>query len=275
MALAGRWQLHPLHLYLVRRYLELDDLTLPLEGKAYGRTLQQLGEVAKREAPTMERLGLLVNNEVEPGLAQALKVLTKPYLWVDSLWFPSFGSDHAWRTVAAITEGQRVVLGVQGPSETERYGGPLTVEVHDKAPLPQVLLPTFPPAPPGNRGAVRVPMSSFAPPEQPEDTPDSMMQQVVKSRGSSGDRQVAAYQEIGQAEHVRGGQLAANVRDQHGRVRRSEVLRWFDNAEPDGRYLDYRERGSTGEPLCVLVPADARAIGGKIDQLIASARGGK
>ncbi|MER5389823.1 ESX secretion-associated protein EspG [Saccharopolyspora sp. NPDC002686] len=275
MALVGRWQLHPLHLYLVRRYLELDDLTLPLEGQAYGRTLQQLSEVAQREAPTMASLGILVDNEVEPGLAQALKVLTKPYLWVDSLWFPDFESDHSWRAVAAITEGQRVVLGVQGPGETERYGGPLTVEVHDKAPLPQVLLPTFPPAPPGNRGAVRVPVESFRPQAPAEDTPDSLMQEVTESRGSSGDRQVAAYQEIGQAEHVRGGQIAANMRDQHGRVRRSEVLRWFDNAEPDGRYLDYRERGSSGEQLCVLAPADARAIGAKIDQLIASARGGK
>ncbi|MER6987809.1 ESX secretion-associated protein EspG [Saccharopolyspora hirsuta] len=272
MALVGRWQLHPLHLYLVRRYLDLDDLTLPLEGQAYGRTLQQLGEVARREAPTMEMLSILVDNEVEPGLAQALKVLTKPYLWVDSLWFPDFDSDHAWRSVAAITEGQRVVLGVQGPGETERFGGPLTVEVHDKAPLPQVLLPTFPPAPPGNRGAVRVPTESFRPRDHAEEPPDSMMQQVTQSRGSSGDRLVAAYQEIGRAEHVRGGQLAANLRDQHGRVHRSEVLRWFDNAEPDGRYLDYRERGSSGEQLCVLLPADARAIATRIDQLIASVR---
>lgn len=274
MALVARWQLHPLHLYLVRRYLDLDDLVLPLEGQAYGRTLQQLGEVAQREAPTMEELGILVDDEVDPGLVQALRVLTKPFLWVDSLWFPDFGSDHAWRAVAAITEGQRVVLGVQRPGETERYGGPLTVEVHHQVPLSQVLLPTFPPAPPGNRGAVRVPVSSFRTQEQADDPPDSMMQQVTQSRGSSGDRLVQAYEEIGRAEHVRGGQLAANLRDRHGRVRRSEVVRWFDNAEPDGRYLDHRERGSTGEPLCVLAPADARAIATKVDQLVASVRGG-
>lgn len=137
MAHVGRWQLHPLHLYLVRSYLELDDLTLPLEGPAYGRTKQQLGEVAQREASTMAELGILVNNEVDPSLAQALKVLTKPYLWVDSLWFPDFASDAAWRTVAALTEGDRVVLGVQGPGETDRFGGPLAVEVHEKMQLSQ------------------------------------------------------------------------------------------------------------------------------------------
>ncbi|MGW3473754.1 ESX secretion-associated protein EspG [Saccharopolyspora sp. NPDC000995] len=272
MALVGRWQLHPLHLYLVRSYLELEDLTLPLEGPAYGRTMQQLGEVAQREAGTMAELGILVNNEVDPDLAQALKVLTKPYLWVDSLWFPDFASDAAWRTVAALTEGDRVVLGVQGPGETDRFGGPLTVEVHEKMQLSQAVLPTLPPAPPGSRPAVRVPASSLDSAPQAEEMPDSMMQEVAQSRGSSGDQQVAAYNEIGNAVHVRGGQIAANMRDPHGRVRRSPVVRWFDNDGPDGRYLDHTERGSTGEQMFVLTPADAVQIRSGIDRLIAAVR---
>ncbi len=104
MAVSGRWQLHPLHLYFVHGYLGLDDLTLPLEAPPYGHTRQQYGEVGKREYGTMRDQGLVVDDEVDPGLARALTVLCKPYLWVDSLWFPEAGKEPMWRAVAAATE---------------------------------------------------------------------------------------------------------------------------------------------------------------------------
>lgn len=274
MAVLGRWQLHPLHLYLVRSYLKLDDLTLPLEGPSYGATTEQVGQIAKREMPTMERLGIILNNEIQPQLTEALKVLVKPYLWVDSLWFPEFGGDAAWRTVAAVTEGNKIVLGVQTPGETDTYGGMLTVEVHQNVQLPQVLLPTLPPAPPGNRGAVKVPESSFRPQKQADEDveQDGFMERATPSKGSSGDRQMATYNEIGDAPHVRVGQLAANMRDTNGRVTRSSILRWFDNVEPDGRYLTDTERSNTGEQLYAITPADSRLIHNKIDGLIAAVR---
>lgn len=272
MAVLGRWQLHPLHLYLVRSYLRLDDLTLPLEGSAYGSTYEQLGDIGRREQSTMEKLGIVADDEIEPRLADALQVLTKPYLWVDSMWFPQFGGEAAWRAVAAVTEGSRIVLGVQGPGEDDRFGGILTVEVHEKVSLPQVLLPTLPPAPPGNRGAARVPAGSLQPEQMPEDTEhESLLQSGRAHRPrSTGDQQVALYRAIGEAPHVRLGQLAANLRDPHGRVRRSQVLRWFDNEEPDGRYLNHSERGSTGETMFMLTPADARLIASTVDGLVKS-----
>ncbi len=273
MAVLGRWQLHPLHLYLVRSYLKLEDLTLPLEGPAYGATTEQLGQIAQREYPAMVEFGLLVDNEVHPQLADALKLLTKPYLWVDSMWFPEFGGEACWRTVAVLTEGNRIVLGVQTPGETDRFGGMLTVEVHDKVHLPQVILPTLPPAPPGNRGAVKVPEGSF----RPKDTDDtfergSYLQQAPGAKNSSGDRQMALYKEIGEAVHVRTGQIAANLRDTNGRVKRSPVLRWFDNADPDGRYLTGVERANTGEQMYTITPADSRLLHAQIDGLITSVR---
>jgi hypothetical protein len=278
LAVLGRWQLHPLHLYLVRSYLQLDDLTLPLEGPAYGSTYEQLGEVGRREQPTMERLGILVDDEIDPPLAAALQALTKPYLWVDSMWFPQFGGEAAWRTVAAVTAAEsgetRIALGVQAPGENERFGGMLTVEVHEKVSLPQVLLPTLPPAPPGNRGAARVPATSLKPDQQRDDGErESLLESGrVQRPRSTGDQQVALYHAIGEAPHVRAGQIAANLRDPNGRVRRSQVLRWFDNAEPDGRYLDHSERGSTGETMFMLTPADARLIASTVDGLVKSVR---
>src|SRR5699024_1539510 len=132
------------------------------------------------------------------------------------------------------SEGNRVVLGVQPPSDNPRYGGLLTVEVYENVPLSQVVLPTLPPSPPGNRGKVEVPASSLTPAEEVE---ESILGSAMPSRGSSGDRQVELYYAIGQAEHTRLGQIAANLRDRHGKIRRTPVLSWFDNVEPDGRYL--------------------------------------
>lgn len=271
MAVVARWQLHPLHLSLVQTYLGIEDLTLPLEAPSYGATQQQVADLARREAPQMEALGLLVDDELAPGLEDALRLLAKPYLWVDSLWFPQFGADPAWRTVAARTDEDRVVLGVQPPLD-DRFGGTLTVEVHEKASLPQVLLPTLPPAPPGARNPVRVPESSFRI-GRAEPEPDTFLEESGRAKqGGSGDREVAAYEAMARTEKVRVGQLAANHRDTNGKVHRTGPTTWFDVAPPDGRYLDHADTSSSGERLCVITPADAGAIGGTVDALIRAAR---
>ncbi|MDA3627589.1 ESX secretion-associated protein EspG [Saccharopolyspora oryzae] len=272
MSVLGRWQMLPVHLDVVLKYLEIDGLTLPLNSRSFGYTTEHLGRIAQAETERMVAAGILVNDEVQPNLVEALKLLAHPYLWVDSIWFPQAGEDHCWRTVAAVTEGNRVVLGVQTPSEDPAYGGMLTVEVHENAPLPQVLLPTLPPAPPGNRGPARVPASSFRPAQPDEDEQGSFMQTATRERGSSGDREYELYQQIGKTQHLRFGQLAANLRDQYGRTKRSSVVKWFDNVEPDGRYLDHNVRGNTGEQIYMLTPADARAIGAEIERLIAQVR---
>jgi hypothetical protein len=273
VAVVGRWQLHPLHLYLVRTYLQLEDLTLPLDSPGFGSTLDQVAELARREAPTMESLGILVDDEVHRGLEQALRVLTKPYLWLDSLWFPNLEHDFMWRTVAALTEEDRVVLGVQAPGESEGKAGMLTVEVHEKAPLSQVIMPTLPPAPPGKHSAITVPASSFqqAPPAEEKNT-NSFMLQTGSRHQSSGDRQLTAYKAIGAAQHVRGGQIAANLRQPHGTVTRSTILKWFDNAEPDGRYVDHNERGRTGEQIYMITPIDGHQLRYRVDNLLKEVR---
>ncbi|GAA0538348.1 hypothetical protein GCM10011581_05330 [Saccharopolyspora subtropica] len=272
MGVVARWQLVPVHLDIVLKYLQIDDLTMPLDVRSYARTTEQLGLMARAETERMIAAGIIVNDEVHPQLAAALRLLARPYLWVDSLWFPQAGDDHCWRALAALTEGNRVVLGVQTPSEDPKHGGMLTVEVHENVSLPQVLLPTLPPAPPGNRGPVRVPASSFRTQEVDEDEEIDILQSATPRRGSSGDREYERYQAIGRAPHVRVGQIAANLRDQYGRTRRTQPIKWFDNVQPDGRYLDHNVRGTSGEQLYMLTPADARLLGAEIDALVAQVR---
>lgn len=274
MAVAGRWQLHPMHLFLVHSYLGLDDPELPLELGGFGRSIKQLGELARREGETMQRAGILVGDEVAPPLAEALRVLCKPYLWVDSTWFPEVGQSPMWRSVAAVTDGNRIVLGVQPPGERPTSAGPLTMEIHENSTLSQALLPTLPPAPPGSLGAAAVPAGSFRDQPAESDGQGGFLRDSdgSRSKGSIGDRQLELYRRIGDAQHARAGQLAANLRDNHGRVNRSAVLKWFDNVEPDGRYLDHRSRSNTGEVVYHATPADARLIGAKIEELVVSVR---
>ena len=268
VSVLGRWQLPPVHLDIVLKYLRIDGLTLPISTRSFGRTADQFAAIGKAELPAMEASGLVADDEVVPPLIDALKTLSTPYLWVDSMWFPEPGSDHCWRALAVFTEGNRVVLGVQAPSEDPKRGGLLTVEVHQNVPLPSVVLGTLPPAKPGTSGPIRVPHSSLQGEKVEDYDTSSMMQTATRQRGSSGDQQVELYEKIGKAPHARLGQIAANKRDQHGRRRRTQVLSWFDNVEPDGRYLESVERSSTGEPLYGLLPADARLIGNEINSLI-------
>ncbi|MCC5697535.1 ESX secretion-associated protein EspG [Klebsiella pneumoniae] len=95
-----------------------------------------------------------------------------------------------------------------------------------------MLLATFPAAPPGRRPTVRVPESSFRSDEQQDEPPESYLQQAQQPRMSSGDRQLAAYRELAATAHARAGQFAANRRDPHGLLKRSSVVRWFDNPAP-------------------------------------------
>ncbi|QIZ36089.1 ESX secretion-associated protein EspG [Saccharopolyspora sp. ASAGF58] len=272
MGVLGRWQLQPVHLDIVLKYLKIDGLTLPLSSRSFGYTADQFSQIAIGELDRMDAAGVVINDEVAPPLVTALKTLANPYLWVDSLWFPQVGSDHCWRALAVFTEGNRVVLGVQTPSEDPQRGGMLTVEVHENAPLPQVLLATLPPTKPGGQGPVRVPQSSLVRQPQPDDYDQmSVMQSATPSRGSSGDQQVALYEAIGKAPHARIGQMSASTRDQYGRRKRSQVVSWFDN-EPDGRYLNRVERGSSGEQVFAILPAEARTIGAEIESLIAQVR---
>ncbi|MFC7343131.1 ESX secretion-associated protein EspG [Saccharopolyspora griseoalba] len=272
MSVLGRWQLTPVHLDIVCKYLGIERLTAPISTRSFGRTTEELSRIGQAEHANLGAAGVVVDDEIAPPLVEALKVIAAPYFWVDSVWFPQPGTDHCWRALAAFAEDNRVVLGVQAPGEEPQRGGLLTVEVHQNVPLPSVVLGTLPPAKPGTAGVVRVPHSSLNEEKGENYDPTSMMQSATPRRASSGDRQVALLEQVGKAPHVRLGQLAANRRDQYNRRNRSQVVAWFDNAEPDGRYVNRVERGSTGEPVYALLPADARTIGTEIDALVNSLR---
>lgn len=276
MTQLGRWQLPPVHLDAALKYLGLDGLALPLNSRSFGYTAEQWRSVVLAEMPNMVASGVLVDDEIEPTLAAALRVLATPYLWADSIWYPEPEQPHCWRTVAAVTEGERaprIVLGVQTPSEDPRRGGLLTVEVHERVTVSQVVLPTLPPASRGKQGPASAPASVFQQVEQPDDE-DLGGRSLLRGSGpaqlSSGDRQVRLAVRISQLPRVRAGQLAVNKRDRYGKRRRSPIMAWFDTPEPDGRYLNVAERSGTGEQVATFIPADARELGSRLESLLNS-----
>ncbi len=279
MTQLGRWQLPPVHLDAVLSYLGIEELALPLTTRSYGYTVEQWVRTVRAEVGNMAAGGVLVDDEVDPDLATALRTLAKPYLWADSIWYPDPEQPHCWRTLAAITGGERgnrVVLGVQTPSEDPQRGGLLTVEAHERVTAAEVLLPTLPPAPKGQQPAVRVPAAELdnAPRGEDErreadDAPGGFMRPAASGgRMRSGDRQVQLAKQIAGMPRVRVGQLAVNRRDQLGKRQRSPIVAWFDTPDPEGRYLNRAERGSTGEQLVAFVPADAREIGNQVEKML-------
>ncbi|MGI8309023.1 ESX secretion-associated protein EspG [Saccharopolyspora hattusasensis] len=72
--------------------------------------------------------------------------------------------------------------------------------------------------------------------------------------------------------HFRDGQFTANLRDRLGRTHRSQVLKWFDAFEPDGRYgLTQQHRPGLG-PELVLAPLGRAELGAALGNRIAEIR---
>jgi hypothetical protein len=85
---------------------------------------------------------------------------------------------------------------------------------------------------------------------------------------SSADRDLAAAAAILDKPHLRAGQIAANVRDPSGQVRRSDVLRWCDNV--DGRYHVTVDRRSGESTSLTVGPSDPQRLGDGVQRLLAA-----
>lgn len=68
----------------------------------------------------------------------------------------------------------------------------------------------------------------------------------------------------------RGGQIAANARDEAGRKQRSPVLAWFDTAT--GRYLSLTRTGPDGHEWVTVSAADAKTLRTRLSEMLNGVR---
>lgn len=241
--------------WLVSRILETEQFPPPIEIRAFtgNDTRARLG---------LERLGVLRSGRVDADVEAALRLLARPQHWVGAIWLPDPGAELPARALAAGANGSGV-LAVQGPAEP----GATRVHTLGGRSLTAAVLDVLPPSPHGAQSAVTVPIGQSR--REPED--DYRERSVfVSDRGgpSKSQRDHRAATELLGAAHSRSGQIVASARSTGG-VRRSAVLRWFDN-NGDGRYLVTEGQRNGRQHSLAIAPADAQDLGQHIDALLKS-----
>ncbi len=211
----------------------------------------------RRVREELEAGGKIRSGRVDADLESALRLLYRPALWLDSLWLPDATADHPVRLLAARC-GRSGVCAAQHPGQQ----GTTLVEFIPADSLGAAVVARLPAEQPG-----RKPGSTVAPDDLRVHADEEESGGVLISEDASIARPAngrAAAAEIIGAPHTRAGQVAANVRDPSGRVRRSPLLRWYDNQD-DGRY----QASLTPRGWLEVAPADAHRLGQAADRLLA------
>lgn len=253
--MTGQWSFTAAQWGLLTRMLELAFYPAPIEVNLALRG----GDVAARE---LTERGLLHQGRVDANLEEALRVLARSESSVDAVWLDQPEATLPVRVLAARS-GRLGVLATQSPDQP---GATQVREVSANG-LAPALIGQLPANIPGTSPAVTVPA------EKRDNLGTGDQQQgVLRSTTSSSlsrqERDRRAAVKIVEVAHQRAGQIGANRRDRNGRERRSDVLRWFDNAG-DGRYLMALQHVRDARQWWI-APADAEALGTQTAELLAS-----
>lgn len=242
----------------------------PIQVQPPGRTDVEWGQVRAEVNAQLVRLGFFRAGRMDADLEAALHLLHRPVCWLDSVWHPGpppglTGLQTGQPTgppvrMVVAAHGTAGVAALQHPDEP----GATLLEAVPVRGLAAAVVARLPAHPPGESSGATVPLGPSAPPER-----NSVLVSVSTSLTST-QRSTAAMTAVLKRPHARTGQIAANVRDRSGRVRRSEVLRWCDN--PDGRYQVTVGKQPGGPDLLVVNPADPQRLGDAVQRLLASVR---
>jgi hypothetical protein len=259
------WRLSAAQWDMLTEVLGLEGYPAPIQVRSSGRTRLEHARVRADVCVELTQLGLLRGGRMDADLEAALRLLHWPASWVDSVWLADAVADQPVRVVAA-QGGAAGVCALQHPDQP----GATLLEVIPARGLVAAVVSRLPSHPPGRSSAVTV---ALQPPgaRQPHDARQHSEVQLLAAGSpvpTSAERDSVAAAAILDKPHARAGQLAANVRDLSGRVRRSDILRWCDNV--DGRYQVTVNRRS-GEPTSLTVgPSDPQRLGDGVQRLLAA-----
>ncbi|MER7080444.1 EspG family protein [Saccharopolyspora kobensis] len=270
--MSERWLLPPLWFDFCWEIGRFDEYPFPIAVRSHGATLEERAVLRQRALPEMQAAGLLAGTGLAPRFGQVLAQLAKPGLWIEGLWLPDETTDSPVRLMSVAAEDGALLL-VQDSGESASYGGDLRISVHPRTSLVAAALQGMPPAPPGKRPRLAVPCAELAQekaaPEESFDEVDMMQSAAPTRRNPSA---ADALRSLLAEQHLRDGQFTVNMRDRNGRMRRSQVLKWFDAREPDGRYgMTQQQRPGVG-PELVLAPLAPPDLGKALENRVAEVR---
>jgi hypothetical protein len=252
------WRLSAAQWDLLTEALQLGGYPAPIQVRSHGRTGVERGRIRAEVGGELSRLGLLRAGRVDADLEAALHLLHRPASWLDSVWLSDAAADQPVRMLAARV-GTVGVCALQYPDRR----GETVLDIIPAAGLAAAVVSRLPAHPPGRSPAATVALASS--PGRPAQPGGGVLVSASPAR-TSVERDSAAVSAILDQPHARAGQIAANVRDSAGRVRRSQVLRWCDN--PDGRYqITVTPRPDDSRSLTV-TPCDPQRLGTALQRLL-------
>lgn len=236
------------------------ELPYPLKVVSHGETEGQRRMLRDRAEQEIEARGI----EGSP-IEGWLDLLGRASMTVDALFIPEF----QYPPVGAIaaSDGKQAVLAVQ-----DREGVRLCSAYPDG--LASAVVDLLPQAQRGTEASITLPLD-----EALRARPDRTGALAGRTGGDAdGGRKRGgfaerardpreAYSQLIAQPRLRGGQLAANSKDELGYKQRSAVLAWFDTAT--GRYLSTSGSGGDGSEWVTVAPADAKTLRSRLGELLA------
>ncbi len=252
------WRLSATQWDFLTQELRLERYPAPIQVRSHGRIALERSRIQAQTSEELSQLGLMRAGRVDADLEAAMCLLHRPAGWLDSVWLPDTEADQPVRVLAA-RGGAMGVCALQHPS----HPGATVLDVIPTAGLAAAVVGRLPAHPPGRSPAVTLSLPSS--PDRRRQPSGGVLVSTSPARTSVERAGVAASAILDQP-HARAGQIAANVRDSSGRVRRSPVLRWCDN--PDGRYqITVASRPDDSRSLTI-TPCDPHRLGEALQRLL-------
>lgn len=249
------WRLTTLEFDVLWDALELGESPYPLEITSHGDTEAERRELCRRTLAELgERLGFGAGLG-ESELAVALTLLARPRYWIDSLWVSDSVAPRLLRLLAASDRG-KAVLALQLPGNSTRQQGDLVLSEVAETSLVSEVIGALPAERRGAQPAASLPTAALAGRKNPPDAGED--RGFLRSVGGDDSREARALRAVRgllDADHLRGGQVAANTRDRMGRKYRSPVVFWFDTPG-DGRYMASVRAERGGADWVTVEPVD-------------------
>ncbi|MEU6643268.1 ESX secretion-associated protein EspG [Saccharomonospora sp. NPDC046836] len=237
----------------------IGELPYPLRVRSHGTT-----ESERRALRTRAETEFAARGLGNTPVADWLALLARPSVSLDALFIPEFQAPPVG--ALAASDGRQAVLAVQDSD------GVWLRPIYPEG-LASAIVDLLPRTDRGSEASITLPIDD-AVRTQPARTgvttaaaADSLG--PARRRASLADRPTdprQAYAQLIAQPRLRGGQLAANSRDDLGGKRRSAVLAWFDTAT--GRYLSLSRSGPDGREWVTVSPADAKTLRTRLGELL-------
>ncbi|WP_197322237.1 ESX secretion-associated protein EspG [Saccharomonospora sp. NB11] len=230
---------------------EVGELPYPFTVPSHGA--DEVERAALRKRVETELAARDIDNS---PVHQWLELLSRPSVSIDALHIPEFRKPPI--AALAASDGTKAVLAVQDADGV--WLRPLYPDG-----LASAIVDLLPAGSRGTESSITLPLDE-AMRIQPSRTAAAS---ATGKRSGLADRShdpVETYAQLIAQPRLRGGQLAANSRDEVGGKRRSPVLAWFDTAS--GRYLSLSRTGPDGREWVTVAPADAKTLRSRLGEMV-------